>query len=114
MTHRRHDCPSWLDDDACREWRLLQSAGNVTGKNPETLAAYCFTLDLWAKVRATLDRLPDQRRSTWTTRDGRRRPHPVLAVEARLAADLLELSEALDLKPTGREGPRPSRVLILD
>jgi hypothetical protein len=37
-----------------------------------------------------------------------------LAVEAQLAADLLELSDSLDLEPTGRGAPRPSQVLILD
>ncbi len=114
MTHRQRDCPGWLDEDACREWRRLGASGLVTGKDPETIAAYCFTLALWRNMRATLDRLADQGSSTWTTRDGHERPHPTLALEAILAADLLELTDALDLEPDGRHAPRPSRVLILD
>jgi hypothetical protein len=60
MTHRQRDCPGWLDEDACREWRHLGASGLVTGKDPETIAAYCFTLALWRNMRATLDRLEDQ------------------------------------------------------
>jgi len=114
MTQRQCECPSWLDDDACREWRLLQNSGSVRHKDPETIAAYCFTLALWSKMREIVNRLPDEGPSGWTARDGQQRPHPALAIEAGLAADLIALTEALDLEPSGREAPRPSRVLILD
>ena len=114
MMPRQDDCPTWLDGDACREWRRLHNAGSVCDMDPVTVAAYCFTLALWSKMRAIVDQLPEEGPSSWTTRDGQQRPHPALAVEASLAADLLALSEALDLEPTGREAPRPSRVLVLD
>lgn len=114
MKRRPCACPSWLDEDACREWRRLQTSGLVRDKATETVAAYCFTLALWSRMRTIVDRLANEGASSWTTRDGQSRPHPALAVEASLAADLLALSEALDLEPTGREAPTPSRVLILD
>ena len=114
MTRRDCNCPSWLDDDACREWRRLTESGSVRHKDPETVAAYCFTLTMWEKMRALVDRLPEEGPARWTTGDGQERPHPALAVEAVLAADVLELADALDLEPTGREAPRPSRVLIID
>jgi phage terminase small subunit len=82
--------------------------------DPTTVAAYCFTLALWSKMRAIVDQLSQAGPSSWTTRDGQQRPHPALAVEASLASDLLALTEALDLEPCGREAPRPSRVLFLD
>lgn len=114
MKRRQCACPTWLDEDACREWRRLQTSGSVRNKDAETVAAYCFTLALWSRMRSIVDRLPNEGPSSWTTRDGQLRPHPALAVEARLAADLLAMTEALDLEPTGREAPTPSRVLILD
>ena len=83
-------------------------------KDPETIAAYCFTLSLWEKIRAVVERLPEEGSSSWTTVDGQQRPHPALALEANLAADLLDLTADLDLEPTGREAPRPSRVIFLD
>lgn len=114
MSRRSCDCPSWLDDEACREWRRLHDSGRVTDKDPATLAAYCFALTQWRRMRSILDRLPDEAPSSWMTRDGQERSHPALAVEARLAADLLELCHALDLESSGREAPKPSRVLYLD
>jgi len=114
MAHRRCDCPSWLDEEACHEWRHLDDAGSVRRKDPETVAAYCFTLVLWTKVQSIVGQLPDKGSSSWTTRDGHRRPHPVVALEARLASDLLALTEALGLDPIGREARRPTRVLVLD
>jgi P27 family predicted phage terminase small subunit len=114
MARRQCSCPSWLDDDACDEWRRLQRSGKVAHKDPETTAAYCFTLSLWRRMRAVVESLPVEGPSSWTTRDGQERPHPALAVEAQLAADLLALTEALDLEPVGRTAPKPSRVLFLD
>jgi P27 family predicted phage terminase small subunit len=114
MTPRPCNCPSWLDEDACREWRRLERSGAARNKDPETLAAYCFTLSLWNRMRSVLDRLPDEGPASWINREGQDRSHPALAVEARLSADLLELTQALDLEPFGREAPKPSRVLFLD
>lgn len=114
MPHQQSECPGWLDDDACREWRRLEASGTVSGAEPETIAAYCFALTLWRKMRVTLEELRDPGSWSWTSRDGREYPHPALAIEAQLAADLLELTDALDLEPNGRQAPRPSRVLILD
>jgi P27 family predicted phage terminase small subunit len=114
MKPRQYQCPAWLDREACREWRRLLSEGSVCDIDPTTVAAYCFTLTLWSNMRTIVDQLPDSGSSSWTTRDGQQRPHPALAVEASLAADLLALTEALDLEPTGREAPRPSRVFFLD
>lgn len=114
MPRRQCDCPSWLDKDACDQWRILQNIEAVRHKDPDTIAAYCFTLALWSKMRSIVDRLPEEGPSSWTTRGGQERPHPVLAVEAALAADLLALTDALDLEPSGREAPTPSRVMILD
>jgi P27 family predicted phage terminase small subunit len=111
---RECNCPRWLDEDACREWRRLARSGEVRHKDPETVAAYCFTLSLWTKMRSIIDHLSDEGPSGWTTIEGQERPHPALAVEASLAADLLELTDALGLEPTGREAPKPSRVLFLD
>jgi P27 family predicted phage terminase small subunit len=114
MTRQHCECPSWLDDAACREWRRLQRSDSVTHKDPDTIAAYCFTLALWKKIRSVVDQLPEEGSSSWTTVEGQQRPHPALAIEAALAADLLALTEALDLEPTGREAPKPSRVIFLD
>lgn len=114
MTHRQRECPNWLDGDARSEWRRLADSNAVPDKDPETIAAYCFTVSLWTRIRFVLDRFPDQGPPSWSTRDGRERSHPILALEARLAADLLELSDALDLESSGREAPKPSRVLYLD
>jgi len=114
MTHRQRECPGWLDEDGRREWRRLDASGLVNDSDPETIAAYCFTLTLWRKMRTTVDQLRDQGSSSWTTRDGHEQPHPALAIEAQLAADLLMITDALDLEPNGRQAPRPSRVLIVD
>jgi len=114
MTSRPCDCPSWLDEEACHEWRRLHDSGLVKHKDPDTIATYCFVLTLWNKMRSILDRLPDEGPASWMDREGTERSHPALAVEAGLAADLLDLSEALDLELSGRETPKPSRVLILD
>ena len=114
MTSRPRDCPSWLEEDACREWHRLHDSGLVERKDPDTVATYCFVLTLWNRMRSILDRLPAEGPASWKTREGTERSHPALAVEARLAADLLELSEALDLELSGREAPKPSRVLFLD
>lgn len=114
MMPRQSECPAWLDGDACREWRRLHNEGSVCDADPTTVAAYCFTLSLWLKMRTVVSQLEDAGPSSWTTSDGQQRPHPALAVEASLAADMLALTEALDLEPTGREAPRPSRVLFLD
>lgn len=114
MKRLQRECPSWLDDDACREWRRLMDSRVVRDKDPETVAAYCFTVSLWTRVRSTLECFPVQGPPTWLTHDGRERSHPILELEARLAADLLELSDALDVEPLGREAPKPSRVLYLD
>lgn len=114
MTRRRCECPAWLDADACDEWRRLEVAGVLRRADPATAAAYCFTQSLWIRMRALVDRLENEGSTSWITRDGQQRPHPALAVETRLAAELRELSEALDLEPAGREAPKPSRVIFLD
>jgi phage terminase small subunit len=114
MTRPNTECPGWLDDDACREWRSLEASGLVQLKEPGTVAAYCFTLALWRKMCNVLDRLGETGSSGWMTRGGQERSHPAVGLEARLAADLLELSEALDLEPIGREAPKPSRVIFVD
>jgi phage terminase small subunit len=61
-----------------------------------------------------VDRLEAEGATGWFDHEGQERPHPALAVEARLASELLALSEALGLEPRGREAARPSRVLFLD
>lgn len=114
MTRPHRDCPTWLDDDAQREWRRLEAAGILNLKEPGTVAAYCFTLALWNRVQTVVGRLAEEGSSSWLTRDGRERSHPALGIEARLAAELLELSEALDLEPTGRQAPKPTRVMFFD
>jgi phage terminase small subunit len=114
MTRRPCDCPSWLDEGACREWRRLHASGEIQDKDPATVAAYCFTLSSWERVKATIDRIRDEGPRSWTTIDGQERPHPALALEAQLAADLLLLTQALDLDTVGREAPKPSRVLFID
>jgi len=114
MTRPTHDCPSWFDDDTEREWRRLESMGILDLKDAGTVAAYCFTLTLWNRLRTIIEILREDGSSSWLTRDGRERSHPALAIEPRLAADLLELSEALDLEPNGRPAPKPSRVIFLD
>jgi len=88
--------------------------GILNLKESGTIAAYCFTLALWNRMRAIIDKLREEGSSSWLTRDGQERSHPAFGVEARLAADLLELSEALDLEPAGRPAPKPSRVVFLD
>lgn len=114
MTRRQRDCPSWLDDDARREWQRLMEAEILRHKDPETVAAYCFTLSMWTRVRSTLDRFPDEGPPNRMTCDGRERSHPILTLEVQLAADLLELSDALEIESPGREAPKPSRVMFLD
>lgn len=114
MTARNRTAPSWLDDEARRRWLRLERSGAARGRDPETVAAYCFTVSLWDRTRALVDRLPAGERTTWTDREGQPRRHPALALEAVLAAELLELERALGLEPTGREALTPSRVLILD
>jgi P27 family predicted phage terminase small subunit len=114
MTRPKRDCPSWFDDDARRVWRRLETTGVLDLKDPGAVAAYCFTLALWKRMRGVIDHLREEGSSSWLTRDGRERSHPALGVEARLAADLLELSEALDLEPSGRPAAKPSRVIFVD
>lgn len=114
MSRRPNDCPDWLDDDARDEWRRLQGSGATIGQDPDTVAAYCFTLSLWKRVRSVVDCLAEGGSSDWMPPDGSQRPHPARFAEAVLAAELLELSTALGLEPIGREALKPSRVLVLD
>jgi P27 family predicted phage terminase small subunit len=114
MTARHRQAPSWLDDDARRRWRRLEREGAARDGDPATVAAYCFTAALRDRTRALIDRLAAGEETTWTDLEGQPRPHPALAIEAVLAAELLELERALGLEPTGREALRPSRVLVLD
>lgn len=114
MARQNLKCPTWLDEDGRREWSNLEASGVLRRKDPETAAVYCFTIALWTRMRSVLERLPDEGTSCWTTRSGQEKSHPALEIEARLAGDLLDLSEALDLEPKGREAPHPSRVIFLD
>jgi P27 family predicted phage terminase small subunit len=114
MVRQDRQCPAWLDGAARDEWHRITASGSARHTDPATLAAYCYTSALWAATRDLIDRLEEEGAISWLNREGQERAHPALAIEARLAADLLELTEALDLEPTGREAPKPSRVLFLD
>jgi P27 family predicted phage terminase small subunit len=114
MQARALPCPEWFDDGARLEWRRLANDGVVDRGDPATVAAYCYTASLWAAVRRVVDRLDAEGATGWFDHEGQERPHPAIAVEARLASDLLALSEALGLEPRGRESARPTRVLFLD
>lgn len=51
-------CPSWLDDDAKREWfrvlPILFKAGLVTEADGTALAAYCQSYSMWKQATKTL------------------------------------------------------------
>lgn len=114
MSEFGDSCPDWLDGSARREWQRLHAVGIVARNDPATVAAYCWSYSLWVATRSLIARLHETGSTDWTTHEGQDRPHPAYAIEARLAADLLELSQALNIDPVGREAAKPSRVLFLD
>jgi P27 family predicted phage terminase small subunit len=114
MMDRDPECPDWLDDAAHREWHRLDHAGLTHRHDQDTVAAYCWVSSQWTAVRRIVDRLEEEGSTSWFDHEGQERPHPALAVEARLAADLLKLSEALGVERRGREADTPTRVLFLD
>jgi len=106
--------PGWLDEDARAEWHELAADRSFPKSQLPPLAAYCFTLAMWRRARAVLEAVEHEGTASWVSADGDQHPHPVFAVEARLATELNELCEALDLQPRGRPARKPTRILFLD
>lgn len=110
MTESRLECPEWLDDAARREWRRLLRTADVESRDPEIIAAFCYTSALRRRVLEVIG--TDRRKEGGPARSGR--AHPLAGLEAALAAELASLAETLDIAPVEYRTQRPTRILILD
>ena len=109
-----YSAPSWLDQDAEVEWHRLVQTGVPENTDPITLAAYCSSLALWRRVCALTRVFEEHDALSWSDHDGRTRQHPAVAINARLATELVEMAEAIGLEEIELEGHRPTLILVLD
>lgn len=115
--------PAWLSSDAAAEWRLivpeLARSGRATPADVAILAAWCTVQARLRHVESELDGAS----LLVSGYRGDDKPHPLLALSARLRRELVALSAQIGLSPASRarlpEPPPPppaplSIVALLD
>ena len=108
-TKSKPRCPSYLNDEAKREWRRLvgplYDAGLLTAIDQNALAVYCDTVALW--IEAT--RQVNKTGLVGKTKNGNLIQNPYLNIANRAKRDALRFMQEFGLTPSSR-----ARIIVTD
>lgn len=102
MTKKTISCPTWLDDEAKKEWKrvykILSGEGiEFTPKDSKTLETYCRNYSKWKQCELVL-----QQGLTFTTPNGYVQQRPEESISNKAQEKLLQCAKELGLTPAAR------------
>lgn len=102
MAKKTISCPTWLDNEAKKEWKrvykILSSEGvEFTPKDSKTLETYCRNYSKWKQCEIIL-----QEGLTFTTPNGYVQQRPEESISNKAQEKMLQCAKELGLTPASR------------